>query len=98
MGETLDFWRVVALEPGRLLRLRAEMRLPGHAWLEWRVHPSGAGSVLEQRARFAPRGLWGLAYWYALWPVHMVLFPRLARRIAALAEATPGTARGDQAA
>ena len=82
VGETLDFWRVEALEEGRLLRLRAEMRLPGAAWLEWRVDPDGeGGSRLHQRARFHPRGLWGLAYWYAMLPFHALIFRRMAQRL-----------------
>lgn len=78
VGDTLDFWRVEAIVPDRMLRLRAEMRLPGHAWLEWEIHPDGDGSRLEQRACFAPRGLLGRVYWYGLLPVHALLFPRLA--------------------
>lgn len=91
VGETLDFWRVEALEPGKMLRLRAEMRLPGEAWLEWEIEPDGDGCRLDQRARFAPRGLLGRLYWYGLLPIHAVLFPRLARRLAATAEATART-------
>ncbi len=88
IGDALDFWRVDAYEPPRLLRLRAEMRLPGRAWLEWRVEDGGAGStVLEQRALYHPRGLWGRAYWLALLPFHAVIFGRLARALVAAAEA-----------
>ena len=61
VGDPVDFWRVEALEPGRLLRLRAEMRLPGEAWLEWRIEPRGRGSLLHQQALFHPRGLAGRA-------------------------------------
>jgi uncharacterized protein YbjT (DUF2867 family) len=91
VGDTLDFWRVEAIVPDRMLRLRAEMRLPGHAWLEWEIHPdaAGEGCRLEQRARFAPRGVLGRLYWYGLLPVHALLFPRLARRLAATAAAWP---------
>jgi uncharacterized protein YbjT (DUF2867 family) len=84
VGEALDFWRVEAVEPGRLLRLRAEMKLPGYAWIEWVVEESGGddGLVrLRQRARFVPQGLVGRAYWYALTPFHAYLFPRLAQAI-----------------
>jgi uncharacterized protein YbjT (DUF2867 family) len=81
-GDALDFWRVEEVEPPRLVRLRAEMRLPGHAWLEWRIDPTGDGSRLTQRAIFAPRGLTGRAYWYALVPFHDLIFARLARRLA----------------
>src|SRR5690606_34838970 len=82
VGDALDFWRVEAVEPDRLVRLRAEMRLPGEAWLEWRVEPRAGGSRLEQRALFYPRGLAGRAYWYALLPFHALIFGRLARRLA----------------
>ncbi|HEX6421044.1 MAG TPA: SDR family oxidoreductase [Acidimicrobiales bacterium] len=88
VGDALDFWRVEAVEPDRLVRLRAEMRLPGEAWLEWRIEPSDGGSRLEQRALFYPRGLLGRAYWYALLPFHALIFGRLARRLAA---AAPGS-------
>jgi hypothetical protein len=81
VGEALDFWRVEAIEPDRSLRLRAEMRLPGYAWLEWRVEPDGDRVRLRQRARFVPHGLVGRAYWYAMVPFHTFLFPRLAREI-----------------
>lgn len=85
LGDALDFWRVDAYEPPELLRLRAEMRLPGRAWLEWRIVP-GAQTVLEQRALYHPHGLWGRAYWYALLPFHAVIFARLARALVGVAE------------
>lgn len=91
VGDALDFWRVEQLEPGRHLRLRAEMRLPGDAWLEWSVTPRAGGSRLEQRARFHPRGLAGRCYWYLLVPVHHVIFRLLARRLASAAEASAGS-------
>lgn len=75
LGEALDFWRVAALEPPRLLRLRAEMKLPGEALLEFRIQPLGAdASELVQEARFYPRGLLGLLYWFAVVPFHAVVF------------------------
>ncbi|UDY36056.1 SDR family oxidoreductase [Dermatobacter hominis] len=92
IGDALDFWRVEAVEPDRLVRLRAEMRLPGQAWLEWRIEPDGAGGRLEQRAIFAPKGLAGRAYWYALLPFHAVIFGRLAARLTAAATAASGPA------
>jgi uncharacterized protein YbjT (DUF2867 family) len=99
VGDVLDFWRVEALErPGSdgagLLRLRAEMKVPGEAWLEWRVTstPSG-GAQLQQRARFHPRGLWGRAYWYALLPFHRVVFGPMVRELAEQADRRVG-ARG----
>lgn len=86
-GDALDFWRVEAVEPGRLLRLRAEMKAPGSAWLQFVVTPrSGGGTVLQLNASFAPRGLAGLAYWYSLLPIHLLLFYGLARAIARGAE------------
>ncbi|MFA9432195.1 SDR family oxidoreductase [Egicoccus sp. AB-alg2] len=86
VGEPVDFWRVEALEPDRLLRLRAEMKVPGAAWLEFRIEPDGDGSRLEQRARFHPRGLFGRLYWRVLTPFHALIFPRMARQLAREAE------------
>ena len=86
VGEALDFWRVEALEPPMLLRLRAEMLTPGDAWLEWTVEPEGAGARLQQRALFHPRGLPGRLYWYGLIPFHAVIFKRLCTRLAEAAE------------
>ncbi len=86
IGEALDFWRVADVKPGRLLQLYAEMRLPGEAWLQWEAMSNGAGTRLEQKAVFVPRGLLGRAYWYALAPFHHAIFGRMARRIAAAAE------------
>ena len=82
VGDALDFWRVEAVEPGRLLRLRAEMKVPGAAWLQFETLPHEGGTRLVQTAYFAPRGLPGLAYWYALLPVHSRIFSGM---IAALA-------------
>jgi hypothetical protein len=67
VGDALDFWRVETIEPGRRLRLVAEMRLPGRAWLIFEIEPDGPGSVIRQTALFDPVGLPGLAYWYALY-------------------------------
>ncbi|WP_114854304.1 SDR family oxidoreductase [Brachybacterium sp. YJGR34] len=87
VGEAVDWWRVERLEPGRLLRLRAEMRVPGRAWLELRVEEAGdGGSVLHQRAVFHPRGLAGDLYWWAVWPFHGVVFGGMQRNIARSAE------------
>jgi hypothetical protein len=86
-GSTLDFWRVQAYEPARRLRLFAEMRLPGRAWLEFRAEPEGAGTLLKQTAQFEPAGLAGLLYWYLLWPIHEVMFRRMLRSVAAAAMA-----------
>ncbi len=73
-GEALDFWRVTGLEKNRHLSLRAEMKLPGEALLEFSLAPEAAGTRLTQTARFRPRGLFGLAYWYAVLPLHAVVF------------------------
>ena len=71
IGDALDFWRVEYLVAGRLMRLRAEMKLPGRAWLQYEVWETEEGEThLEQIAEFIPRGLAGLLYWYALYPVH----------------------------
>jgi hypothetical protein len=82
-GSTLDFWRVQIYEPGRRLRLLAEMRVPGRAWLEFRAEPEGEATVVRQSAYFEPSGLGGLLYWYLLWPIHEVMFRGMLRRIAA---------------
>jgi hypothetical protein len=91
-GDTVDFWRVEVAEPPSLLRLRAEMRVPGLAWLQFEARPVPAGTLLVQTAFFEPRGLLGLAYWYSLYPVHKVLFSRLIERLGVLAEADTGRA------
>ncbi|OQO93634.1 NAD(P)-dependent oxidoreductase [Saccharomonospora piscinae] len=87
VGEALDFWRVEAVERPRLLRLRAEMRLPGRAWLELSVEPDGdGGAIYRQRALFAPKGLAGHVYWKAIAPFHAAVFGGMARNIAGTAE------------
>lgn len=83
VGEALDFWRVEEIIPGELLRLRAEMRLPGRAWLEMRAEPDGdGGSRYVQRAVFLPHGLAGHLYWKSVAPFHAVVFGGMARNIA----------------
>ncbi len=82
VGDALDFWRVEAYEPDRLLRLAAEMKLPGRAWLEFEVVPRGRGATIRQTALFDPVGLGGLAYWYALYPLHRLVFSGMADGIA----------------
>jgi len=83
VGDALDFWRVEAVETGRLLRLRAEMRVPGRAWLEFQATAQPDGStLLTQTAFFEPQGLSGLLYWYLLYPVHRLIFSGLIRKIA----------------
>jgi hypothetical protein len=86
VGDTLDFWRVEAYEPGRRLRLAAEMKLPGRAWLEFDVVPDGGGTLVHQTAVFEPAGLFGLLYWYGLLPVHAVIFGGMLREIARRAQ------------
>jgi hypothetical protein len=87
VGDTLDFWRVVELDPAHRLRMIALMKVPGRAELELAVHPSdGGGSVLVQTARFKPRGLLGRLYWWALYPVHLVIFAGMATRTVRRAE------------
>jgi uncharacterized protein YbjT (DUF2867 family) len=83
VGDGLDFWRVVALEPPRRLLLLAEMKAPGDALLEFNIRPRGEGRVsLEMVARFLPRGLAGMAYWYALLPAHQWLFAGTLKTVA----------------
>jgi hypothetical protein len=81
-GEALDFWRVVGYERARRLTLRAEMKLPGEALLEFRIEPRGGEQcTLQQVALFRPRGLFGLLYWYAVAPLHYVVFRGMLRGI-----------------
>ena len=88
VGEALDFWRVEAIEPGRLLRLRAEMKVPGSAWLQFEVKSQDHDKkpLLAQTAFFAPKGLLGLIYWYGLYPMHALIFRGMIQRLAARAE------------
>jgi hypothetical protein len=88
-GEALDFWRVTGVEQDRRLELRAEMKLPGEAMLSFEVRPGDAGDggcTLIQTARFKPRGLLGVAYWYAVMPLHGVVFDGMLRGIRRAAE------------
>jgi uncharacterized protein YbjT (DUF2867 family) len=87
VGEALDFWRVEAVEPGRWLRLRAEMKVPGKAWLEFQSLPQPDGkTLLSQTAYFAPRGIPGFLYWYTLYPIHTFIFSGMIRKIAEQAQ------------
>lgn len=86
VGDTLDFWRVEVYEPRHLLRLRAEMKVPGRAWLEFEVSASDEGSTIRQTAIFDPVGLFGLAYWYALYPLHQLVFAGMIRNLLKAAE------------
>ncbi len=88
VGEAVDFWRVEALEPNRLMRLRAEMIVPGSAWLECQVKPYEKGkSILQINALFEPKGVGGPLYWYLLYIPHVFIFTGMAREIAKRAEA-----------
>ena len=82
VGDTLDCWRVEKLVPPRTLRLRAEMRLPGRAWLEFVVTTKGNGCEITQTAIFDPVGLFGLCYWYSIWPLHQFIFAGMLRKLA----------------
>ncbi len=81
-GDTLDWWRVEAIEPNRYLRLFAEMKVPGRAWLEFEVVPKNGATEIRQTALFDPAGLWGRIYWYALYPLHQLIFSGMLRKIA----------------
>jgi hypothetical protein len=82
VGDALDFWRVEALDPGRRLRLLAEMKLPGRAWLEFEVESRPGGATIRQTALYDPVGLFGLLYWYAVCPLHSLVFSAMLRNIA----------------
>ena len=81
VGDALDFWRVEEIDRPKLLRLRAEMKMPGLAWLEFGLETDDetGGTVLTQVAIYAPKGLLGHAYWWAVWPMHGLVFPSMAR-------------------
>jgi uncharacterized protein YbjT (DUF2867 family) len=88
VGDALDFWRVEAVEPERLLRLRAEMKVPGRAWLQFESKPQPNGqTILQQTALFAPKGLSGLLYWYVLYPLHGLIFSGMVQQLGWQAEA-----------
>lgn len=80
-GDTLDFWRVEEIQRDRLLRLAAEMLLPGRAWLQFEIEANGPESVVRQTAIFDPVGVLGQLYWYLLYPMHQVVFAGLLRGI-----------------
>ena len=81
-GDSLDFWRVEDLQINESLRLKAEMKVPGKAWLQFHIDPLKSDqSTLSQTAFFAPRGLLGLAYWYLLYPIHKVIFRGLVEKL-----------------
>jgi hypothetical protein len=87
VGDALDFWRVEAVEPGCLMRLRAEMKVPGEAWLQFEARPVEDGkTLLVQTAFLAPKGLLGFLYWYGLYPFHGVIFGNMIGKLAEQAE------------
>ncbi len=89
VGDAVDFWRVEAVRRPELLRLRAEMKVPGRAWLQYEVTEAASGSPLTriaQTAFFEPRGLSGLLYWYLLLPVHSLVFRGSMRELVRRAE------------
>lgn len=96
VGDAVDFWRVESYEVDRLLRLRAEMRLPGLAWLQFEVveGANGGSRCLRQTAFFEPRGILGYLYWYGVLPFHELIFGNMARLVAREAEAADSTGRG----
>ncbi|SIO17466.1 SDR family oxidoreductase [Agromyces cerinus] len=87
VGDAVDFWRVEAIDRGSFLRLRAEMRVPGRAWLELEARAVPGGAEYRQRAVFFPKGLSGRLYWWAIFPFHGIIFAGMANRITAEAEA-----------
>jgi len=88
VGDPVDFWRVEAMEPDRLLRLHAEMKLPGNAWLQFEVSPLADNKTrLVQTALYEPRGLSGFLYWWAVYPLHGLIFSGLIAEIARRAQA-----------
>lgn len=89
VGDAVDFWRVEEVRPGHLVRLRAEMKMPGRAWLEFRVDESDGLTTLTQRAVYWPHGLLGHAYWWSVAPFHAFVFPPMARHLVESAEARP---------
>ncbi len=88
VGEAIDFWRVEVFEPPQRLRLKAEMKLPGRAWLEFEVSPCEQGSTIRQTAIFDPLGLAGLLYWYGIYPLHRFVFAGMLRNLALAAESS----------
>lgn len=85
-GEAVDFWRVEAVDRPRLLRLRAEMKVPGRAWLQWETVQEGGGTRLVQTAMFAPTGFLGWLYWYGIYPLHAWIFSDMVDAVSKRAE------------
>jgi uncharacterized protein YbjT (DUF2867 family) len=91
-GDVVDFWRVEAVEHNRMLRLAAEMKLPGRGWLQFELDPVPGGTLITQTALFDPAGLAGRAYWYGLYPLHRLVFRGLLRGIVQAAQQSETTA------
>jgi uncharacterized protein YbjT (DUF2867 family) len=96
IGDSVDWWRVESYEPDHLLRLRAEMKLPGRAWLEFEVRPTNRGSTIRQTAVFEPTGLVGLLYWYGIYPLHAAVFGGMLAGIARAARREGGGPSGSR--
>ena len=86
IGDCIDWWRVVAFEPNRFLKLEAEMKIPGDAWLEFEVQSHANGSMIYQTVIYAPKGLWGIIYWKLLYPIHKLMFKGMLKKIKSLSE------------
>ncbi|QDU58019.1 SDR family oxidoreductase [Aeoliella mucimassa] len=97
VGDVLDWWRVEEYVPNERMRLFAEMKVPGRAWLEFEATKSGGQTTIRQTAIFDPIGIWGLAYWYALYPVHDLIFHGMLQRIAKRAEQSSEVSAGQTA-
>lgn len=82
IGDAVDFWRVEELIPNKLLRLRAEMKMPGLAWLEFRLEGTNDGVLVTQIATYAPKGLFGHLYWWLVFPMHGIVFPSMVKTAA----------------
>ncbi len=95
-GETIDFWRVERLERGHLLRLAAEMKIPGRLWLQFEVDQDDAGARIRQTTVFDPAGSVGLAYWYLFCPVHQLVFGGMLRGLSSAAQRVSARSRGAQ--
>lgn len=98
VGDTLDFWRVEAYEPPRRLRLQAEMKVPGRAWLEFEIDGDERQSTIRQTAIFDPVGLFGIIYWYTLYPLHQLIFSGMLRNIADAAQGVDSPKRAGRTA
>ena len=85
-GESLDFWRVEEVEKNHRLRLRAEMLVPGKAWLQFDSVPQDGKTLFTVTAYFDAHGISGFLYWYAMWPFHKFLFDGLTRRLVSRAK------------